>query len=113
MEALCGNGIDAGVRMALEYGPPVRRRGLLQPAFMLWYLITSAIHRAESLPRILSRMVMPLRDRGIQISLTPVTDGALAHARTWFGSAALRQFFLWLGERIQPARLFHGLHVWI
>jgi hypothetical protein len=114
IEALCGEGIDAGVREALERcGPPPRRRGLLQPAFMLWFMICSALHRTDSLPQVLSRMLMPLRDRGIPISLKPVTDGAIAHARRWFGYSALQHFFLWLGERIKPARLFHGLHVWI
>lgn len=114
LEALCGQGIDAGVREALEQGgPPPRDRGLLQPAFMFWFMICSVVHRRESLPQVLSRMLMPLRDRGTQISLNPVTDGAIAHARTWFGSGALRHFFLWLGERIRPVRLFHGLHVWI
>lgn len=114
IEALSGLGIDAGVREALElHGPPVRLRGLLQPAFMFWLSICSALHRMESLPQVLSRMLMPLRSRGIDLGPAPVTDGAIAHARAWFGSSALRHFFAWLGNRIQASQLFHGLRVWM
>lgn len=113
LEALCGRGIDVGVRESLDVGPASRVRGLLQPALMFWLMICSALHRTESLPHVLSRMLMPLRNRGIDLDLKPVTDGAISHARTWFGCSALRHFFQWLGERIQRVPLFHSRHVWL
>ena len=113
LEALCGRGIDVGVREALQAGPAPRGRGLLQPALMFWLLIGAALHRTESLPNVLSRILSPLRGRGVHIGLRPVTDGAIAHARRWMGSSALIRFFRWLGERIQPTPQFHGRQVWV
>lgn len=113
LEALCGRGIDVGVREALKLGPEPRVRGLLQPAVMFWLMICAALHRTESLPNVLSRMLMPLRSRGMDIDLRPVTDGAIAHARRWLGCSALVRFFHWLGERIKRAPTFHDRHVWL
>ena len=114
LEALCGQGVGDGVRLALEsQGPAPRGRGLLQPALMFWLMIEAGLHRAEALPRLLARLLMPLRARGIELDLNPVTDGAIAHARAWFSGGALRHFFRWLCQRVQPRPLFHGLRVWL
>jgi hypothetical protein len=79
---------------------------------MMWLMLCLPIFRSESIPAVLARLISGLRGSRKTLSLKPVSDGAIAHARRRLGIRPLRHFFQAQAREIRPAPSFKGLRVW-
>jgi hypothetical protein len=114
VEALAGGDVQAEILAALAQTGRLRQReSPLQPPLILWLVLGLTIFRRDSIPAVLDRLVSGLRERLWGLRLKPVTDGAIAHARTRIGVRPLRVLFRRLGEKVNPVPSFHGLRTWI
>lgn len=113
VEALCPGRTADNIEGALrEMGQDQQRRSPLQPKLMMWLLLCLPIFRSESIPSVLARLISGLRGLRETLSLKPVSDGAIAHARRRLGVRLLRHFFQAQAREIRPAPSFKGLRVW-
>lgn len=113
VEAFCSGGVNRAIDSALtESGCRDQRLSPLQPKLMIWLVLCLSIFRSESIPAVLARLLSGLRDMIEDLSLWPVGDGAISHARARLGVAPLRRFFRDQAQEIRPAASFHGLRVW-
>ena len=113
VEALCTGRTEENLKAALEEsGQDRQRRSPLQPRLMLWLMLCLPMFRSESIPAVLARLISGLRGLRNTLSLKPVSDGAIAHARRRLGVRPLRHFFQAQAREIRPAPSFQGLRVW-
>lgn len=113
VEALCAGRTEENLKAALEEaGLDCQRRSPLQPRLVFWLVLCLPIFRSESIPAVLARLISGLRGLKKTLSLKPVSDGAIAHARRRLGVRPLRQFFQVQAREIRPAPSFKGLRVW-
>jgi hypothetical protein len=113
VEALCTGRTEENLKAALEEsGQDRQRRSPLQPRLMLWLVLCLPIFRSESIPAVLARLISGLRGLRNTLSLKPVSDGAIAHARRRLGVRPLRHFLQAQARDIRPAPSFQGLRVW-
>lgn len=113
VEALCPGRTAENIKAALrETGRDRQRRSPLQPSLMMWLMLCLPIFRSEAIPSVLARLISGLRGLRKTLSLKPVSDGAIAHARHRLGVRPLRHFFQAQAGDIRPAPSFKGLRVW-
>lgn len=113
VEALAVGRSQEHLREALKAaGRLDQRRSPLQPHLMMWLVLSMAVFRQDSIPAVLARLLSGLRDLVPGLSLKPVTEGALAHARKRLGVRPVRGFFRAQAADVQPNASFHGLRVW-
>jgi hypothetical protein len=113
VEALCPGHTAENIKSALrETERDRQRRSPLQPKLMMWLMLCLPIFRSESIPAVLARLISGLRGSRKTLSLKPVSDGAIAHARRRLGVRPLRHFFQAQAREIRPAPSFKGLRVW-
>lgn len=113
LEALSPGRTAENIKAALKAsGKGRQRRSPLQPQLMIWLVLCLPIFRSESIPAVLGRLLSGLRGRRKTLSLKPVGDDAIAHARGRLGIAPLRHFYRAQAAEIRPAASFHGLRVW-
>ena len=113
VEVLCAGSTDRHIEQALEAsGRGHQRLSPLQPKLMTWLVLCLPIFRSESIPAVLSRLLSGLREFVLGLSLRPVDDDAIAHARKRLGVYSLRRFFRLQASEIRPLSTFHGLSVW-
>ncbi|HLY74861.1 MAG TPA: IS4 family transposase, partial [Planctomycetota bacterium] len=105
--------MNRSIDLALaQTGRGDQRLSSLQPKLMMWLVLCLSVFRSESIPAVLARLLRGLRDMFEDLSLWPVGDGALSHARARLGIAPLRRFFHDQAQEIRPAPSFRGLRVW-
>jgi len=113
VEALCSGTTAQSVEAALATtGRGGQRASPLDPKLMMWLVLCLPIFRSDSISAVLSRLLSGLRDLVLTLSLRPVDDDAIAHARRRLGVAPLREFFRAQAQEIRPDPSFHGLRVW-
>lgn len=113
VEALAAGTTDQAITQALkDSGRGNQRESPLQPKLMMWLTLCLPIFRNESIPAVLARLLSGLRDMVRNLSLRPVTEGAIAHARKRLGVSPLRDFFRAQATEVRPAPSFYGLRVW-
>lgn len=113
VEALCVGRTEENLKAALRESRQDRqRRSPLQPRLVMWLVLCLPIFRSESIPAVLARLISGLRGLKKTLSLKPVSDGAIAHARHRLGVRPLRQFFQAQAREIRPAPSFKRLRVW-
>lgn len=113
VEALCSGRTEENLKATLEEaGLDRQRRSPLQPRLMFWLVLGLPIFRSESIPAVLARLISGLRGVRKPLSLKPVSDGAIAHARRRLGVRPLRQFFQAQAREIRSTPSFKGLRVW-
>jgi hypothetical protein len=113
VEALAAGTVPATIEKALEAsGRDRQRESPLQPKLMMWLVLCLPLFRNESIPAVLARLLSGLRDMVQALSLWPVDDGAISHARARLGVDPLRRFFHDQAREMAPAPSFHGLRVW-
>lgn len=111
--ALANREVQSRMRESLQRTGRLRqRRSPLQPMLVMWLVLGMTLFRYDSIPAVLSRLLTGLRARLPSLSLRPVTDGALAHARQRLGVPPVREFFLAQAAAVQPEPSFHGLRLW-
>jgi Transposase DDE domain/Insertion element 4 transposase N-terminal len=99
---------------ALAAHPPPwhQRSGPLHPVLVMWLCLGMALYRHLSIASVFAHLMDALRRVEPGLALRPVTEGALAHARTRLGVACLRELFEQVAREVQPEPSFHGLRVW-
>jgi hypothetical protein len=113
VEALAAGTVHSTVEKALAAsGRDRQRESPLQPKLMMWLVLCLPLFRSDSIPAVLARLLSGLRDMVEGLSLWPVDDGAISHARARLGVDPLRRFFRDQAQEIRPAPSFHGLRVW-
>ena len=113
VEALCAGSTDQSIERALKAsGVDGQRASPLQPKLVMWVVLCLPMFRADSIPAVLARLLSGLREMLLCLSLRPVGDDALAHARRRLGVAPLRRFFELEAAEVRPPPTFHGLRVW-
>ena len=113
VEALAAGTTDQAITQALAAsGRGVQRLSPLQPKLMMWLVLCLPIFRNESIPAVLARLLSGLRDMLRDLSLRPVSEGAIAHARKRLGVAPVRDFFKAQASEVRPTPSFHGMRVW-
>jgi len=113
VEALCSGSAARSVEAALNMTDREGQRASpLDPKLMMWLVLCLPIFRSDSIPAVLTRLLSGLRDLFTTLSLRPVDDDAIAHARRVLGVAPVREFFRTEAREIHPAPSFHGFRVW-
>ncbi|MBI4566624.1 MAG: IS4 family transposase [Planctomycetes bacterium] len=113
VEALCAGTTDQSINAALvASGRGKQRASPLQPKLMMWLVLSMCVFRSDAIPAVLARLLSGLREFLVALSLRPVDDDAIAHARQRLGVDPLRRFFRLQAAEVRPAPTFHGLSVW-
>ena len=113
VEALSSGSVPVSIDQALkDSGTDRQRQSPLQPRLMMWLMLCLPLFRSESIPAVLARLISGLRDMVLGLSLWPVDDGAISHARKRLGVDPLRRFFRDQARQIRPSPSFHGYRVW-
>lgn len=113
VEALSPGSVSSSIDRALaDSGRGDQRHSPLQPRLMMWLVLCLPLFRSESIPAVLARLLSGLRDMVLGLSLWPVDDGAISHARKRLGVDPLRRFFRDQARQVRPAASFHGHRVW-
>lgn len=103
----------AQIEGALErHGRLKQRHSPLRPLLVFWLVLCLPLFRTKSILNVLGLLIGALRGQCPWLSLKPVTDGAIAHARVRLGVAPVREFFEATAEAVQPVPSFHGLRPW-
>ena len=103
----------AQICAALErHGRLRQRHSPLRPLLVFWLVLCLPLFRTKSILNVLALLIGALRGQCPWLSLKPVSDGAIAHARVRLGVAPVREFFEATAEAVQPAPSFHGLRSW-
>lgn len=113
VEALCSGKTGQAIEQALKTsGRGEQRSSPLQPNLMMWLVLCLPIFRSDSIPAVLGRLLSGLREFVMALSLRPVDDGAISHARQRLGIQPLKEFFRLQASEIRPEPSFYGLRVW-
>lgn len=113
VEALCAGTTDQSIHSALEASSRGKQRASpLQPKLMMWLVLCLPIFRSDSIPAVLARLLSGLREFLVSLSLRPIDDDAIAHARRRLGVDPMRRFFRLQAAEVRPSPSFHGLRVW-
>jgi len=113
VEALSPGNVSKSIDKALEdSGRDRQRQSPLQPRLMMWLVLCMPLFRSDSIPAVLARLLSGLRDMVLGLSLRPVDDDAISHARKRLGVDPLRRFFRDQARQVRPAPSFHGYRVW-
>lgn len=113
VEALCSGKTGEGIERALKATCRGHQRSSpLQPKLVMWLVLCLPIFRSESIPAVLSRLLSGLREFLLTLSLRPVDDGAISHARQRLGIQPVKEFFRLQASEIRPEPSFHGFRVW-
>lgn len=113
IEVLCGDGVQPMAVAALEESNRMgKRHRALHPLFTLWTILALPLYRCQSIPNVVATLLSGLRGRFPELSLRPVKDSALSHARVRMGVAPLIHLFRQISDLIDPRPIFHGLRVW-
>lgn len=113
LEVFCAGRTAQNIETALEAtGRAKQRASPLQPKLMMWLVLCLPLFRSESIPAVLARLLSGLRDRVLALSLRPVDDGAISHARRRLGVDPFRRFFRDQARELRPIPSFHGFRVW-
>lgn len=114
LEVFASGQVQEHVQAALDKnGRGLQRASPLQPLLSLWLILSMPLFRFESIPAVLGRLLNGLRAFVFGLSLRPVTDGAIAHARHRIGVGPVRDFFRLQAAEVRPEPSFHGMRVWI
>jgi hypothetical protein len=113
LDILAREDTSAKIRDALaHHGKLAQRYSPLRPTFVAWLVLAMTPCRDKSIPTVLAALIAAVRCKRPALSLKPVTDGALSHARERMGAGPLRSFFESLSEDVSPEPSFHGLRTW-
>lgn len=113
VEVLSSGKVPAWITWALERSGRLKvRKSPLQPRIVFWLVVGMMLWRNESIPAVFGLLISGIRGRVGDLSLRPVTEGALTHARRRLGVRPFRLFFRKLGEEVQPPPSFRGHRVW-
>lgn len=113
LDILAREDTSAKIRDALaRHGKLAQRYSPLRPTFVAWLVLAMTLCRDKSIPNVLAALIAAVRCKRPALSLKPVTDGALSHARERMGAGPLRSFFESLSEDVSPEPSFHGLRTW-
>jgi len=113
LDVLAREDTSAKIRASLaRHGKLAQRCSPLQPVLVAWLVLAMTLCRDRSIPNVLAALVAAVRGKHPALSLKPVTDGAISHARERMGAAPLRSFFELLSEDVSPESSFHGLRTW-
>jgi len=94
LDVLAREDTSAKIRASLaRHGKLAQRCSPLQPVLVAWLVLAMTLCRDRSIPNVLAALVAAVRGKHPALSLKPVTDGALSHARERMGAAPLRSFF--------------------
>lgn len=114
VEVLSRSDLQRLARESLAHCGRLRQRKSPLPRMLvLWTVLSMTLFRAKSIPNVLATLLAALRGILPEMSLKPVTDGAIAHARWALGTAPMVELFRRFAERVDPRPSFHGLRVWV
>ncbi len=110
---LAGGDMQARIERVLAREQATRRwrHSPLHPVLVTWLVLCLPLFRGLSVPNVFAHLMAALRPRVRGLSLRPVTDGALAHARARLGAPVLRALFEELGAEVRPEPTFHNRRV--
>lgn len=114
VDIFTGGSLRGKIRKALAAHPPLQRQrsGPLHPALVVWLCLGMALYRHLSIASVFAHLMDSLRRVDPGLPLRPVTEGALAHARTRLGVACLRELFEQVARGLKPEPSSCGLRVW-
>ncbi len=113
LDILAREDTSAKIRTSLaRHGKLAQRYSPLQPVLVAWLVLAMTLCRDRSIPNVLAALVAAVRGKHPALSLKPVTDGALSHARERMGAAPMRSFFESTAQEVKPEPSFHGLRTW-
>jgi len=110
LEALAEE-VEPALDAALEkHGKDKQRKSKLSPRLVVWLTLALCLMRPLSYLNVLGRVLSGLRRRFPGLERSPVTDGAITHARKRLGVGVIRDLFEHTARKaaeVEPD--FHGL----